>query len=243
MPETPAISGPAFTPERFADRLAEAIRVANNPEAFAQLPGWTQKVMLILRDQLIPQEFTTMFTAEHALLAEGLCVAWMAHARDAMSDANDSAFARRVAEWLTRAPQTAHVADQVAHAEIAQSPEFREHIMRRLFAENAAERRAFAEGLALGNRVYDLFADHVGQRSTDATRVYILLWLYWPEIARLGSVGEAAGLVERLLTANRSVTGRSWDERFRKIANRIGLSYRAKQARTQTTPSRARRKP
>lgn len=241
MAESTVVTGPVIPPERFAERLAEAVRVVNDPASFARLPRWTQRVMLILKDQLVPPEFAAVFTAEQALLGEGVCIAWMAHARDVMADSSEGEFARRVAESLIGSPQRREVVDQVRTGGIAQAPGFRDHVMRRLFAESAAERRAFSEGLALGNRVYDLFAHQAEQRTTDATRVYLLLWMYWPEIARLGSVGEAAQLIERLLLANRNVAGRSWEERFRKIANRIGLSYRAKQARSKGAASRKRR--
>lgn len=231
MPGPTLTPGLAFPPERFADRLAEAIRVASDPAAFARLPPWTQRVMVILKEQLVPAEFASVLTAEHAILGEGVGVAWIAHARDVMADAGEGDFARRVAEWLTRGPQTNHVMEQIRSGGIAQVAEFRDHVMRRLFAASPAERRAFSEGLALGNRVYDLFVRHAEQRSTDATRIYLLLWLYWPEIDQLHSVGEAAEWIERLLGANPNLVGRSWDERFRKIANRIGLSYRAQQAK------------
>ncbi|HVU32807.1 MAG TPA: hypothetical protein VHE61_05195 [Opitutaceae bacterium] len=240
MPASSEISAPALAPERFADRLAEAIRLAGDPAGFAALPRWTQRVMLILKDQLIPPEFASIFTAEHALLGEGVCVAWIAHAREAITDAAEGPFARRVAEWLTRAPQTSAVVNQLSTGEIAQAPEFRDYVMRRLFAESAAERRAFAEGLALGNRVHDLFARHAGQKSTDATRVYLLLWLYWPEISRLRSIREAARTIEELLGPNRNLAGRHWEERFRKIANRIGLSYRGRPARPAAAAGRKR---
>ncbi len=221
-----------FTPERFADRLAEAIRFSKDPVAFQKLPAWTQRVMLILKDQLVPDELASMLASDQTVFAEGVCIAWMAHARDIVQqrETNEAQFARKVAEHLTRMPETQHVLEQVETAEITASPEFREHIMRRLFAPNATERRAFAEGLALGNRVYELFNHQSGQRSTDATGVYLLLWLYWPEITELGSVGEAARLLESLFGPNRNLAGRHWEERFRKLANRIGLSFRAKQA-------------
>lgn len=239
MPAPTVISGPAFPPERFAERLAETIRCVNDPSSFERLPRWTQRVMLILKDQLVPAEFTAMFQAEQAILTEGVCVAWMAHAPEATADPTEGDFARRVAEWLTRTPQSNHVVDQLRTGAIAQNPAFREHVMRRLFAGSAHERRAFAEGLALGNRVYDLFARQAEQKSTDATRVYLLLWLYWPEVAKVSSIAEAAHLLEDLVGPSRNLVGRNWDERFRKIANRIGLSYRAKQAQTKPTTAKS----
>jgi hypothetical protein len=235
MSDTPVIATPAFPPERLAERLAEVIRFINEPGAFALLPPWVQRVLLILRDQLVPPEFASIFTAQQALLAEGVCLAWIAHARDAIADPAGGPFARGVAEWMTRAPETRHVVHQLGTGEIVQSPEFRDHVMRRLFAGTPAERQAFTDGLALGNRVYDLLARHSGQRSTDATRIYVLLWLYWPEISRLGSISEAAEHVRRLLGGNRNLIGQSWDERFRKIANRIGLSYREQQVRLKSS--------
>lgn len=235
MPESTLAPGPIFSPERFAERLAEAIRLAGDPAAFARLPPWTQRVMLILKEQLVPSEFTSVFGAEHAVLVEGVCVAWMPQARDTMADASAGDFATRVAEWLTRGPQTSRVVEQIRSGDMAQVPEFREHVMRRLFAASPVERRAFSEGLALGNRVHDLFLRQGEERSTDATRVYLLLWLYWPEIEQLHSLTEAAEWIERRLGVSRNLVGRNWEERFRKIANRIGLSYRAHQARRKKT--------
>lgn len=223
----------ASSPERFADRLAEAIRLSRDPAAFAKLPRWTQRVMLTLKDQLVPPAYATMLASDQAIFGEGVCIAWMAHARDIIqrSDTSDGQHARKVAERLTAIPETRHVVAQVESGEIAASPDFREHVMRRLFAASAAERRAFTEGLALGNRVYELFSQQAGQKTTDATGIYLLLWLYWPDVARLNSVGEAARLLEGLFGANKNLSGRHWEERFRKLANRIGLSFRAKQQR------------
>jgi len=198
--------------------------------------------MLILKEQLVPEEFASVFSAEHAVLAEGIGVAWIAHASEIMTQASEDAFARRVAERLAGAPQARHLVEQMRAGAIVESADFRTYIMRRLFSDRPSERRAFAEGLALGNRVYDLFARHAAQRGTDATRVYLLVWLYWPEIARLGSIGEAARLLAAELAANRTAAGANWQERFRKIANRIGLSYRAKQGRSKSLPRHGERR-
>ncbi len=127
--------------------------------------------------------------------------------------------------------RTQSIYAQVGSGEIAASPEFQRHVMGRLFAADAAERRAFTEGLAAGNRVRELFDQQAARNTTDATGVYLLLWLYWPEIAALRSVGQAAQLLERLFGPNRNLAGRHWEERFRKLSNRIGLSFRAKQQR------------
>jgi hypothetical protein len=43
-------------------------------------------------------------------------------------------------------------------------------------------------------------------------------------------------VLERLFGANKNVAGRHWEERFRKLANRIGLSFRAKQTRRTKRP-------
>ena len=227
------VSHTPCSPDRFADRLAEAIRLSRDPEAFAKLPRWTQRVMLILKEQLVPAEFASMLASDQAIFSEGVCVAWVAHARDIIRqpDTTDGQYARKVAERLTQAPGTQHVVTQVETGEITASPEFQEHVMRRLFAASPTERRAFTEGLALGNRVYELFAQKAGQHATDATGVYLLLWLYWPDIAALNSISEAARLLEAQVGPNKNLACRHWEERFRKIANRIGLSFRAKQLR------------
>jgi hypothetical protein len=228
---------PEFSPERFADRLAEAVELTKHPEKFSELPGWTQKVMLILKDQLVPPEFASMLTADRAIFGEGVCVAWVAHARDIIRqpDSNEGQFARKVAERLTTATARQTVVTQMETGKIAASPDFQRHVMARLFSADAGERRAFTEGLAAGNRVRELFDQQAARNTTDATSIYLLLWLYWPEIAELRSVGEAAHVLERLFGSNRNVAGRHWEERFRKLANRIGLSFRAKQKRGQKT--------
>lgn len=223
---------PEFTPERFADRLAEAVELGKHPEKFAAFPRWTQKVMLILKDQLLPAEFASMLSADRAVFGEGVCVAWVAHARDIIRrpDSNEGQFARKVAERLPTT-ESRNVVQQVETGELTASPDFQRHVMSRLFAADAAERRAFTEGLAAGNRVRELFDQQAARNTTDATGIYLLLWLYWPEIAALRSVGEAAEMLERMFGPNKNIAGRHWEERFRKLANRIGLSFRAKQKR------------
>ena len=232
QPSVPA-QLPEFTPERFADRLAEAVELSKQPEKFSEFPRWTQKVMLILKDQLVPPEFASMLSADRAIFGEGVCVAWVAHARDIIqrTDSNEGRFARKVSERLKSTTETETVFAQVETGEIAASPEFQRHVMGRLFSGDAAERRAFTEGLAAGNRVRELFDQQAARNTTDATGIYLLLWLYWPEISGLRSVGEAAHLLERLFGPNKNIAGRHWEERFRKLANRIGLSFRAKQTR------------
>ncbi len=240
MPPADSSSLPDFTPERFADRLAEAVALSDSPERFGEFPKWTQRVMLILKEQLVPAEFVTMLTAERAIFGEGVCVAWVAHARDIVrhADSREGQFARKVAERLTRADSPKPVVAQLETGEIASSPEFQQHVMRRLFSADANERRAFTEGLAAGNRVRELFDQQAARNTTDATSIYLLLWLYWPEISAMRSVGEAAQAIERLFAPNKNIVGRHWEERFRKLANRIGLSFRAKQ-KTRRAKSRA----
>ena len=225
---------PEFSPERFADRLAEAVELSKRPEKFDEFPRWTQRVMLILRDQLVPPEYAAMLSADRAIFCEGVCVAWVAHARDIIQrpESREGQFATKVAARLTdSAAAPREIYAQVGTGEIAASPVFQSHIMGRLFAADAAERRAFTEGLAAGNRVRELFDQQAARHTTDATGIYLLLWLYWPEISALRSVGETAHLLGRLFGPNTNIAGRHWEERFRKLANRIGLSFRAKQKR------------
>lgn len=224
---------PDFSPERFADRLAEAVDLTAHPEKFAAFPKWTQRVMLILKEQLVPAEFATMLSADRAIFGEGVCVSWVAHARDVIQrqETNEGKFARKVADRITADDTKRAMFAQVETGEIATSAEFQAHVMRRLFSADAGERRAFTEGLAAGNRVRELFDQQAARNTTDATGIYLLLWLYWPEISALHSVGEAAHELERLFGQNKNMAGRHWEERFRKLANRIGLSFRAKQTR------------
>lgn len=230
---------PEFSPERFADRLAEAVALSQRPEKFSAFPRWTQKVMLILKDQLVPPEFASMLSADRAIFCEGVCVAWVAHARDIIRrpESREGRFATKVAARLTtQAAAPRDIYTQVGTGELTASPEFQGHVMGRLFAADAAERRAFTEGLAAGNRVRELFDRQAARNTTDATGIYLLLWLYWPEISALRSVGEAAHLLGRLFGPNTNIAGRHWEERFRKLANRIGLSFRAQQKRARIIP-------
>lgn len=228
---------PEFSPERLADRLAEAVELGKRPEKVSEYPKWTQKVMLILKEQLVPAEFVAMLAADQAVFCEGVCVAWMAQAREIVgrADSRDGDFARKVLGHLTSTRADGggqrELYAQAGSGELAMAPEFQQHVMARLFGGDAGERRAFAEGLATGNRVRELFDQRAAEHATDATGIYLLLWLYWPEIARMQSVGEVARALERLFASKPNLVGRNWEERFRKLANRIGLSFRAKQAR------------
>lgn len=227
---------PEFSPERFADRLAEAVELGKQPEKLAQYPAWTRRVMRILQDQLVPPEFAAMLAADQAIFCEGVCVAWMAQAREIVqrADSRDGDFARKVLAHLTstRAQGQQELYARAGTGELAMAPEFQQHVMARLFAREARERQAFAEGLATGHRVRELFDRRAAEHATDATGIYLLLWLYWPEIAQMRSLGEAGRSLERLFaSSNPNIAGRHWEERFRKLANRIGLSFRTKQLR------------
>jgi len=103
--------------------------------------------------------------------------------------------------------------------------------MRRLFAADFTERRAFVEGLAVGNRLPELLDRQAKRNTTDATGIYLLLWFYWPEISQLKSIGEVARVLEPFFAKNKNLTGAHWEERIRKLANRLGLSFRSKQQR------------
>jgi hypothetical protein len=136
----------------------------------------------------------------------------------------------------TRAQGQQELYARAGTGELTMAPEFQQHVMARLFAGDACARQAFADGLATGNRVRELFDRRAAEHATDATGIYLLLWLYWPEITRMRSVGEAGRALERLFaSSNQNIAGRHWEERFRKLANRIGLSFRAKQLRQKQT--------
>ena len=231
MARAPSAPLPAFTPERFADRLAEAIALSQQPERFRALPRWLQRTMTILKEQLVPPEYAAALAADAAVFADGVMIAWLAQARDtfAQADTEEGRFARQVAARLTPSAPARRAVGKVASGEFAASPELQRHVMARLFSTDAGERRAFAEGLATGHRARELFDRQAAHNTTVATSIYLWLWLYWPEIAALRSVGEAAEALEGLFAPNGNLAGRHWDERFRKLANRIGLSFRARQ--------------
>lgn len=215
------------------DRIAEAMSVGMDPAALQNFPRWTQRVMRILKEQFVPGEFASILSADKSIFAEGVAVAWVAKARDVHDAAASSGgrFARKLAERLAMDARSQEVAVQVETGTIAASDEFQKHVMSRLFAPDFTERRAFVEGLAIGNRLPELLDRQAKRSTTDATGIYLMLWFYWPEISKLRSVGEVARGLEPFFAQNKNIAGSHWDERIRKLANRIGLSFRAKQTR------------
>jgi len=234
---------PDVTLDRLLDRIAEALRVGRDPTTLRKYPLWTQRVMRILKAQFVPQEYTSMLTGDGSVLSEGIAVAWAAKAQDLAKtyNANAGALAQKLAERLDADPITEEVAVQVGSGVIPLTEEFQKHIMNRLFGPNVAERSAFVEGLAIGNRLPELLDRQATSNTTDATGIYLLLWFYWPEIAQLKSVGEVARALEPFFSTNKNLVGVHWEERVRKLANRIGLSFRAKQKRLQKNAGRGKR--
>jgi hypothetical protein len=224
---------PDVTVDRLLDRIAEALQAASDPATLRKYPSWTQRVMRILQAQFVPHEYTTILSPDGSVLTEGIAVAWAAKAQDLAQTHNASGevFARKLAERLGMDPKTQEVAVQVGSGLIPLTDEFQKHIMNRLFGPNVGERRAFVEGLAIGNRLPELLDRQAKRNTTDATGIYLLLWFYWPEISKLKSVGEVARALEPFFSANKNLAGVHWEERVRKLANRIGLSFRAKQKR------------
>ena len=224
---------PEFTPDRLADRIAEAMQVAADPAKLRNFPSWTQQVMRILKDQFIPREYASILSGDGSVFAEGVSVAWAAKARDLAQarEISEGRMAQKLGERLALDPRTQEVAVQVESGTYPASAEFQQHVMSRLFAPDFAERRAFVEGLAIGNRLPELLDRQAKRSTTDATVIYLLLWFYWPEISQLNSVREVAGALEPFFAENKNLAGAHWDERIRKLANRLGLSFRAQQSR------------
>lgn len=233
MPRTQPKPLPEFSPERLLTRVAEALQVASAPEKLRAFPAWTQRVMGILKEQFVPREYASVLTGDGSVFAEGIAVAWAAKAQDLAQSRESSGvrFAQKLAERLALDPQSQEVAQQVESGTFTASPEFQTHVMSRLFAPDFTARRAFVEGLAIGNRLPELLDGQARRSTTDATGIYLMLWLYWPEIAQLKSVGEVARALEPFFAANKNMAGAHWEERIRKLANRLGLSFRAKQRR------------
>lgn len=225
---------PDLTPDRLVERMAEALQAAGSPERLRRIPRWTQRVMRILQEQFIPREFTAILAGDGSVFAEGIAVAWAAKARDLAQarGATADGFAAQLAERLQADGRTRDVALQVESGDFPASPELHAHVIRRVFAPDFTERRAFVEGLAVGNRLPELLDRQARRNTTDATGIYLLLWLYWPEIAGLHSIPEVAHALEPFFAGNKNLAGVHWDERIRKLANRIGLSFRARQSRT-----------
>lgn len=220
---------PDFTVARLLDRVAEAVRVGLEPDRLADFPLWTQRVMRILKAQLVPPEFAALLRHDGAILAEGVAVALSAgaHAGGSEAGARSGRFARELADRLSLDGQARDVAIQVESGSIAARADFRQHIASRLLDGEPAARRAFIEGLAMGARLPQLLDEQAQRGVTDATGIYLTLWLYWPEISRLRSVGEVARVLAPFVAANKNLAGAHWEERIRKLANRLGLSFQA----------------
>ena len=231
---------PEFTPDRLADRVAEAMQVAADPAKFRNFPAWTQQVMRILKEQLIPREYTSILSGDGSVFAEGVSVAWAAKTRDLAQAREIGAgpMAQKLGERLAVDARTQEVAAQVESGTFTASADFQKHVMSRLFAPDFAERRAFVEGLAIGNRLPELLDRQARRSTTDATVIYLLLWFYWPEISQLHSVREVAGALEPFFAENKNLAGANWEERIRKLANRLGLSFRAQQSRRRRKTAR-----
>jgi hypothetical protein len=222
---------PELTPQRLIERVSEAMQLVLAPQLQERFPSWTQRVMRILKDQFIPDEYASVLSNDGSAFVEGVGVAWTGNAQDLVraTGTGAAAVAAQMADKLALDEHAKDVAVQVGAGTFADSPQLQERVLKRIFAANRAERRAFAEGLVLGNRLPELLQRQAGQRTTDATNIYLLLWLYWPEIASLRSVPEVARALRPFFGANGNLAGRDWDERIRKLANRIGLSFAAKQ--------------
>lgn len=228
---------PDFNADRLLDRVAEALQLASHPEKFAALPRWTQRVMRILKEQFVPRELEAILAADHSILVEGIAVALAASASNlAPMAANGGALAQKLADRLALGASEREVATQVGAGTFALSSEFQSQVIARLFAPDFAQRRAFIEGLSIGSRLPELLDGQVQRGATDATGIYLMLWLYWPEISKLNSIGEVARALYPFFAANRNIAGAHWDERIRKLANRIGLSFRARQNRQRKIP-------
>ena len=215
------------------------MQVAIDPTKLNAFPSWTRRVMRILNDQFIPAEFASVLSGDGSIFAEGIAVAWAAKARDLAQSRETSSglFAKKLAERLALDAKTQKVAIQVESGTLTTSPEFQKHVMQRLFAPDFSERRAFVEGLAIGNRLPELLDRQARRSTTDATSIYLLLWFYWPEISELESVPQVARALETFFVENKNLAGAHWDERIRKLANRIGLSFRARQSRRRKLPA------
>jgi len=224
---------PEFTPDRLLSRIAEAMLVATKPGEIKKFPLWTQRVMRILKDQFVPREYASILSGDGSHFTEGIAVAWAAKARDlALARASTGGrFAQDLAQRLGMDDQSQAVALQVEAGTFVSSLEFQKQVMDRLFAPDFAVRRAFVEGLAIGNRLPELLDRQAKSGTTDATTIYLLLWFYWPEISKMKSLPQVARALESYYGENKNLAGTHWDERIRKLANRIGLSFRAKQRR------------
>lgn len=212
--------------------------VARAPETLKRYPAWTQRVMRILKEQLVPREFAFLLGADQSIFAEGVAVSLAAKARDVRASGAVSGgglFARQLAGRLAMDPSSQEVAAQVEAGTFHASEALQAQVMQRLFSTDPAVRQAFVEGLAIGHRLPELLDFQAKRGTTDATGIYLVLWFYWPEISELKSIGEVSRALAPFFAENRNIAGAHWDERIRKLANRIGLSFRSKQTRRKKT--------
>lgn len=224
--------------ERMMARLEEAMGVAGGTRRITEFPTWVQRVMMLLKEQLVPPQFTSIITQKLDVFQEGFLTATMGLVRDIAQHpvSSERRFTRRMMSHLAKTQKSERIAAQMASGAILKSRKFEKLVLNRLFARNPAERRAFVEGLALGSRMIELFEQHANRSKTDATEIYMVLWLFWPDVEKLGSVG-AVGRSMGLVFASNPNLARTWDERFRKIANRIRLSFASRQNGLRSTSS------
>lgn len=219
--------------QRLANRMAEVIALAEGSRRENEFPKWVINVMRVLKEQLVPEEIRSVLAPGASAYGDGVGIGISTQYREIISGADSGAIlaGTRMVEAITTAPP--ETVEQLASGQgnPAAAPEIERVVMTRLFAESLEERKLFAEGLLVGMRLQELVG---GRSGTDATSVYLMLWLYWPEVTKLYSIGEVATSLEWSIAEN---TRPGWPDRFRKIANRIKLSYKAKQRRKKKHPA------
>jgi len=189
-------------------RVGELGILTEPQENAVVFPKWTKAVMRALRTQLVPREIDSILTGAGAF-QEGVITGVVA----------------AVHELANEVPGYSMPLGEISIYRHTQ--EFKDMVWWRLFSNNHSDRVAFAKGLLVGLDLKEIFDGH--SKGTDATGIYLLLWLFWPEISKMHSHPEVFRYLEGLHGTEKNSLGGF--ERFRKLANRIGLSFKAKQRR------------
>lgn len=224
----PEIEFPPFTGERFIARIGELVALVEAPSKFSEHPKWLQNILRQLKNQLIPPELSTTFTADGGTFTAGLMAGFLPGIKDFLAaDPHAMKYSLKIADQMVTSSGGPAMVSSVLDGSLVKVDDLRREVADFLFASDATQRRMFIQGLSVGNRLQEILQQAV-PRETDATQIYFVMWMYWPEVNAAGSIGSVARAFERLYVQQPHVLGVDWQHRFRKLANRIRLSFAKK---------------
>jgi hypothetical protein len=219
---------PAIDANRLFARIGEIQSSLTDPQKFEIFPFWLRNVFMTLREQFVPEEFSALFIRDFSPYAAGFMTGILPSFRE-LHAASDMGMRMAMSEFTQSKAgngQERKLGMDIITGDIVCNRNFQKTVLHSLLGGTAAERRGFAEGLVLGCTVFEKIEAQIAKKQTDATPIYFVMWLYWPEISTMRSVGEAGRALGDLFQWNRNFLGDDWTSRFRKIANRVKLSYR-----------------